>query len=79
MKNSMKGFAPPLTKENVTSELEKMQQLLQEQKNATTTIYEAALKDDPELFNLLQKKRDEGLQATDSNAVDEALKQLKTH
>ena len=79
MKHGMKGFAPPLTKETVTNELEKVQQLLHEQKDATANIYEAALKDDPELFNLLQQKRLQGLQATDSSAVDEALKQLKNH
>lgn len=77
MKHGMKGFAPPLTKETVTSELEKVQQLLHEQKDATATIYEAALKEDPELFEMLQQKRLEGLQATDSTAVIEALNQLK--
>lgn len=79
MKHSMKDFAPPLTKETVTSELEKVQQLLHEQKDATVTIYEAALKDDPELFNEFQQRRLQGLQANDSSAVDEALEQLKKH
>ena len=79
MKHGMKDFAPPPTKETVTSELEKVQQLLHEQKDATVTIYEEALKDDPELFNEFQQKRLQGLQATDSSAVDEALKQLKNN
>jgi len=75
----MKDFAPPRTKETVTRELEKVQQLLHEQKETTVTIYEAALKDDPELFNEFQQRRLQGLQATDSSAVDEALEQLKKH
>lgn len=78
MRHGMKDFVP-LTKETVTSELEKVQQLLHEQKDATVTIYEEALKDDPELFNEFQQKRLQGLQATDSSAVDEALKQLKNN
>lgn len=79
MKHSMKDFAPPRTKETVTRELEKVQQLLHEQKETTVTIYEAALKDDPELFNEFQQRRLQGLQATDSSTVDEALEQLKKH
>lgn len=79
MKHSIKDFAPPRTKETVTRELEKVQQLLHEQKETTVTIYEAALKDDPELFNEFQQRRLQGLQATDSSAVDEALEQLKKH
>lgn len=79
MKHSMKDFAPPRTKETVTRELEKVQQLLHEQKETTVTIYEAALKGDPELFNEFQQRRLQGLQANDSSAVDEALEQLKKH
>ena len=79
MKNSMKDFAPPRTKESVANELTKIQQRLHEQKETTVTIYEAALKGDPELFNEFQQRRLQGLQATDSSAVDEALEQLKKH
>lgn len=79
MKNSMKDFAPPRTKESVANELTKIQQRLHEQKKATAASYTAALQHDPELLRELEQQRAMGLQATDSSAVDEALEQLKKH
>ena len=77
MKHSMKDFAPPRTKETVTRELEKVQQLLHEQKKATAASYTAALQHDPELLRELEQQRAMGLQATDTTAVAQALQHLK--